>query len=241
MTIHQVLPPGQRDGRCLSRDLWRNCPREQIMNDPRAGYFFRDDFTDLPTGKYTVTQATTGTFALEDALGGVAAANSGATTAGQGPNIQKPGELFIPKAGSRIWFEAKFNVTALSTGPRLYVGLHETDTTIIAAGAMSGANFIGWQSLTGDGVLLFASEKADTGTTKAALTLAEGEDVKLGFFVDGVSSITQYLNGVKTGERILTANIPIVLMTPSLVCQSHGTTQPVAHPDWWECFQEDRS
>lgn len=242
---HYIKPPGQRDGSGLSSDLWRDCPRDEIMHDPGVGYYFRDNFTDLPTGRYTATAATSGTFALDDAARGVALADSGAAVDNQGINVQKAvggvGELFIPKARCRIWAEAYLKLVTISTGPQFFVGLHEIDTTIIAAGAMSGSNYIGYQSVTDDGVLLFASNKAGTGTTKSATTAADGTYLKLGFKVTDLTKIEYFINGVKQGETIATANIPIVAMTPSLVCQSAGTVRPVAHIDWWEFFAEDRA
>lgn len=238
----------QNNGRGPSlATLWKDCPRYEIMNDYNAGYYFRDDFMgdhDL-TNAYTATQQTQGTFALDDAEGGVALADCNSTTATQGINVQLSstvGERFIAATGSKIWFEARVKAADIATGPEFFLGLSEIDTTIIASSANSSANHVGWESTTDDGVLLFFGEKA--GTRNSALasphTLVDDTYVKLGFFVDGVDKVEHYVDGTLQTTTLATANIPIVAMTPSLVCQSGGTTDPIVHLDWWECFVENR-
>jgi len=86
-------------------------------------------------------------------------------------------------------------------------------------------------------VLLFTGEKAGAGDTGAAATIAEGVYIRLGFHVSGVSSVTQYINGVKTGTAKATANIPIVALYPSFVCQSGGTNDPILHIAGYRVFQ----
>ena len=57
------------------------------------------------------------------------------------------------------------------------------------------------------------------------------------FKVTGVMSITQYINGVVTGDTIATANIPVVAIYPSFVCQSAGTNDPIMHLRGYRIFQ----
>jgi len=67
----------------------------------------------------------------------------------------------------------------------------------------------------------------------------DGEYVKLGFVVDGVSSITPYVNGVAQDK--ITTNIAVTKpMTPSVVVQSAGTTQTVGSVDWIACYQVEQ-
>ena len=65
----------------------------------------------------------------------------------------------------------------------------------------------------------------------------DDEYVKLGFVVDGLTKITPFVNGV--AKTAITTNIPIVGMTPSFVCHSSGTTDPIVHVDWVACYQEE--
>jgi len=231
------------EGRGISYDLWSKCPREAIMADPNFGHFFRDDFMDLATGRYTITQATAGTFVLDVTTtvdGGVALADCNSTTDGQGINVQATLAMpFKPKAGQILYFEARVKAADIATGPDFFLGLAEQDTTILASSAISTANHLGFLSLTDNNILLHSGEKAGTAVTGVAIhTLVEDTYVKLGFKVTDASKVEWWVNGVKqaTSFDLAAANIPVVGLTPSLVCQTVGTTDPIVHIDWWECF-----
>lgn len=226
------------NGRNLSEDLWANCPRESIMANPGIGKYFQDDFMGFMADKYTVTQATSGTFAAGAAEGGIAVANPGAATATQGVNVQVDEAQFKPQAGSKIWMEARFKWSGITNGLEFFLGLSDVDTAIIDTSAVASDNFAGWSSVTDDAVLLFNSEKATAGDTGAATTVEADTYLKLGLLIDGVDSITQFINGVKTGTAKVAANIPIVALCPSLVVQSGGT-QNTCSVDWWSFFQLD--
>lgn len=221
--------------------LWKDFDWDRAqLGAPEYATFFYDDFRDLPTGKYTATQATAGTFALglaEDY--GVALADCNSTTAAQGINVQLPGEKWKPVANEKVIFEARFKVVDAATGPEFFIGLHEIKTDIISGSALDGSNMVGLSSVTDDLVCLFTAEKAGTADNHTGTTLVDGTWIKWGFVIDGVTGITQYINGVKQASSTdhVTANIPIVPMTLSLVCQSGGTTDPIVHLDWWACGQ----
>jgi len=85
--------------------------------------------------------------------------------------------------------------------------------------------------------LLFTSEKAGAGATKAAATIAEATYIELGLYVDGVTSVAQYINDVLVGTAHVTANVPIVALYPSFVCQSGGTNDPIMHVKPYHIFQ----
>lgn len=229
----------------ISYDLWKDCPWLSALQDPGVGYGIFDDFLDLPTGKYTATQATAGTFALDDAAGGVALADCNSTTVVQGINVQlnsTTGEIFTPAAGKTLWFETRIKIADTATGPELFVGLHEIDTTIIATSALSGSNMIGFSSVTDNNVILFVAEKATAANTEACTTMVDDTWINLGFKVyedAGALVCDQWINGVQQASTTqqVAANIPVVAMTPSFVCQSGGTTDPILHIDWYRCFQ----
>ena len=62
--------------------------------------------------------------------------------------------------------------------------------------------------------------------------------VKLGFIVDGLTSITPYVNGV--AGTAITTNVPIVEMPPSFVSQSTAlAVDPITHVDWVACNQAE--
>ena len=223
-----------------SKLLWDGFNFERArIGDPGYATLFFDDFSK-GVAHYTATQATAGTFALDTSVNyPVALADCNSTTATQGINVQLPGEYFLPAAGQTIIFEARFKFADVATGPEFFIGLHEVDTTIIATSALSGSNMIGLSSVTDDNVCLFTAEKATAADNHTGTTMVDGTWIKWGFRVNGVTNISQYINGVEqaSSTRHVTANIPIVALTPSLVCQSGGTTDPIVHLDWWAVGQ----
>ena len=216
-----------------------------VLNPVDIGdvYYDYDDFQKTPVTAedYTLTQATTGAMALSaGAENGVLELDCASSTNTQGANLQRMAASFTPKAGRNIWFEAKVKIadtgTALETSGEIFVGLSEMDTTIIDSGAVSPSNFIGFSSVTDNGVLLANSEKANTGTTSSACTIADDTYVTLGFKVNGLDTIVFYVNGSVVAVHE-TANIPIVALAPSFVMHSSGTTDPIMYIDYWACMQ----
>jgi hypothetical protein len=220
--------------------VWADCPLLAAMQDPNVGHDIFEDFNDIDAATlagWTATQATTGTFALADAAGGVALADANSTTQGQGINVQKLGESITPAAGKNIWFEARVKVADTFDKAELFIGLSVTDTTILVTQANTSTDHIGWQCVTNDGILLFSAEKGGVGATKVAAPILEDTWINLGFKVNGLDTIEHWAYGAKIGTTHLTANIPIVELTPSFVCQSGGTNDPILHIDWVKCFQ----
>jgi len=199
-------------------------------------HYYFSDFNE-GVGGWEVTQATAGTMTADNTGATLQAlVDCGSTTATQGANCQL-GLQVKPVKGTKICFEARVKVEDSATGPELFVGLAELDTSIVASSAVSTANHVGFSSITDNNVLLFNAEKATAGSTEASTTLVESTFVNLGFVIDGTDSVTQYVNGVETGSGFTSANIPIVALAPSLVCQSGGTTDPILHVDWIGCYQ----
>jgi hypothetical protein len=200
------------------------------MHDPSVGVLLQEDFNSYnaaaTTGDYILTQATQGTAAKSTTEPGVLLLDSNSGTVTQGANLQRAKSMFIPAAGKDIWFEAKIAVD-LAANAELFIGLSDIDTAIIGSSANASDNHVGWQCVTDDGVLLFSAEKAGTGATKAAVTLANNTYVRLGFHVIGVTEVEQYINGVLVGTNHVTANIPVVATYPSFVCQSDGNDDPI--------------
>jgi len=220
--------------------VWADCPTLAIDQDPNIAHVIFEDFNNIDAATlagYTATQSGAGTFALSDAVGGVALADCNSTTDTQGINVQKIGECFLPAADKDIWFECRVKVADTIAQAQLFIGLAQTDTTIIASSSNSSTDHIGWQSVSEDGVLIFSAEKAGTGATKAAVTLTEDTWLTLGFKVNGLTSIEHWVNGAKIATSHVTANISVLEMTPSFVCQTADTNAPILHIDWYKCVQ----
>lgn len=220
--------------------VWATCPLLEYYSNPAIGVLLSEDFNSYDaaatTGDYILTQATQGTAAKSTTEAGVLDIDCNSGTVAQGANLQRAKAMFIPVAGKDIWFETKIKVD-LAGNAELFIGLSDLETAIIAGSANASDNHIGWQCVTDDGVLLFSAEKAGTGATKAAVTLADATYVTLGFHVIGVTEVEQYVNGVLTSANHVTANIPIVALYPSFVCQSDGGDDPILSVAGYRVFQ----
>lgn len=239
--MRSVYNSGLNGGRHRT-GLWQTCPLQEYIHDPTIGTLLDETWhsydAEATVGDYVLTAATAGTAAISTTLPGVLSIDSASTTSTQGANVQRVKSCFIPMASSEIWAEFHVKFTGVANlNVETAIGLFEIDTSVIASSAVSTSNGIGWTSVTDDGVLLFDCEKATAASQTAATTIVSDTWVSLGFYVNGVTSIQQYINGVATGTAIATANIPIVRLAPTFVCQSAGTDQPVLHCGGYRIFQ----
>jgi hypothetical protein len=221
--------------------LWGNCPLSAWLLDPSIGVFLDEDFVSFnkaaTDGDYVGTQATAGSAAISTTVPGSLLLDAGDSTAHHGYQIQRLKAAFIPAAGKDLWFEAKILLgTALTI--EAFVGLAASDTTIIAAGAMSTNNRIGWTGVAGDGVMQFDCDKAGTGNQTTGTTLSITVPHKLGFYYDGTAdTVQQFIDGVAVGSAIATTYIPKLVVYPSFVCQSTGTSEPTMTIQGYRVFQ----
>jgi hypothetical protein len=233
--------------RGLSPTIWSQAPITEINNGGLTeGFGFTDDFLtfDDASNSWFLTNASSGTAALDVAAkGGVLLLDSAAAANNQGVQIQMGGEIsassFIASAVSKIYYEARVKIADIgSTTCQMFVGLSSIDTSILASAANTSINHIGFEAIN-DTAMGFHSEKADTRASTAAVhTVVDDAYVKLGFVVDGLTKVTPYVNGV--AKAAITTQLPIVGMTPSFVCHSSGTTDPIVHVDWVACYQVEQ-
>ena len=106
---------------------------------------------------------------------------------------------------------------------------------MFASAANSSANHVGFEAINTTALAIHSEKAGSRSSTSAVHTVVDDTYVKVGFVIDGVSKITPYVNGV--AKTAITTNIPIVEMTPSFVCHSSGTTDPIMHIDWVACYQ----
>lgn len=236
------MPAPYLDRIAYSKGVWGSAPLQELVFDPYVGHLLDENWqsfdSEASVGDWVVTQATAGTAAKSAAETGVLLLDSDSTTAAQGVQIQQAKAAFVPVAGRKTFAEFQVKVVDTFDKAQLFIGLSEIDTTVLASGALSTSNHIGWKCLTGAaGVLTFDSEKATAVGTASATTLVEDTYVRLGFVIDGVTSVQQYVNGVATGSPIATANIPVVALYPTLVCLSDGTNDPILHARPFRIFQ----
>ena len=233
--------------RGLSPNLWNQAPLQQVLGGGLGeGFGFIDDFLsfDADSKSWVLTHATTGTGAIDPAAkGGVLLLDSAASTNNQGVQIQLGGAVgassFVPNVNAKIYYEARIKAADLGAGPTLqiFAGLAVVDTTLFATAANTTANHVGFEAINTLS-LSYVHEKAGTRVSDtSAGTIADDTYIKVGFLIDGLTSITPFVDGVAGTKQ--TASIPIVEMTPSFVCHSSGTTDPILHVDWVACIQQE--
>ena len=232
--------------RGLSPTVWSQAPLTEISNGGLTeGFGFIDDFLSFTdTHGWVLTQATAGTVAPDAAaIGGAVLLDCNSTTNNQGVQIQYGGAVgaasFIASATSKIYFAARVKIAAIgSTTCQMFAGLAIVDTSVLASAANSTANHIGFEAINTTAMGIHSEKAGSRSSTASVHTVVDDDYVKLGFVVDGLTKITPYVNGV--AKAAITTNIPIVGMTPSFVCHSSGTTDPIVHVDWVACYQVEQ-
>ena len=232
--------------RGLSPNLWNQAPLQQVLGGGLGeGFGFIDDFLafDADSKSWVLTNATSGTGAIDPAAkGGVLLLDSAAATNNQGVQIQLGGAVgassFIASANSKIYYEARVKAADIgSTTVQIFAGLAEVDTSLFASAANSTANHVGFEAINTLS-LSYVHEKAGTRVSDtSAGTIADDTYIKVGFVINGLTSITPFVDGV--AGTVQTASIPIVALTPTFVCHSSGTTDPILHVDWVACIQQE--
>lgn len=228
--------------------VWADCPLLAMRSDPSIAYEVFEDFTNNDAATmagYTVTQATEGTFTMGSGLGGTALLDCNSGTQHQGVQVQKLGPCFTPAANKDIWFEAQFKVVDTAITPQLFAGLAGVDSTLVPSGDLDAANteYIGFGiETTKAGVMSFYEAKATaelSDSLGSTGTLVEATYIRVGFKVVGITGINCYLNGAEqTLTNVVASGIPVTdIMTPSFVCQTDSTTDPIMHLDWYRVVQ----
>lgn len=199
---------------------------------------FFDDFFSYAAGDWTITTTEDGgggsaSEAITDAAGGVLLItnDNGASDLDQ---LQRVGEAFLPAAGKKLWFESRFKIGDVSSST-VIVGLAVTDTSLVASAPANGIYF---QSA-GASDLDFVSTAGSAAATSSAegiIAITDGGWVKVGFKVNGVSSVDYWVNDVKRGT--ITSNIPTTEMRISLAITNGTTAAETLSVDYVRVVQE---
>lgn len=230
--------------------IWDTAKLLEVMLDPTAGFYYFNDYLgdiDVTTADgFTITTVNSGAVApVTDEDGGVLLVDSaGYNAADDGVNVQLTNCMFKPVAGRTIRFEArvKFNDNSANTS-QFAIGLAGVVTAAIAAGVLDD---------TVDKAMWFhhAASTADKMSVCAARTNAEDIDadkattvddtyIKLGFVINGVTSIEWYVNGALVHTSSTGANIPNAVMCLTYVAQVEGTSaDSEMSVDWVRILQE---
>lgn len=236
-----------------SPNLWTDCPLEAIKANPELGFYYFDDFlgagapeagATTDAAGWSITQATSGTMGSVIGQGGEVQLSAGASTADQGINAQLLHCAVKPTAGKDIWFEARVQISHVAN--QYFVGVCETNTGIIDTGAIDSGetdgSMIGWFSDAGTTSGQIGTVSGKNGTAEATddeATFAASTWYKLGFKVDGVTSVKFYIDDVLTRTVTDTNDIADgVEMALSLVCKNEDAANTnTMKVDWIKVAQ----
>jgi len=218
--------------------VWGGFPMQDLLSEPGKAFYDFDDLAHIDstatTGKWVLTQVTSGTAVIIDGAGGLLKLDAGATTADQGVQLQWIKESVKYSATTPVYLETY--ITAI-TNPanQFFFGLSITDTSLFATGENSSTDHIGFEmnatSIAANAnALQFVSESGGTRTTVADVhEIVASEGFFLGIRIER-GTATAYVNGVPVGT--ITTNIPTTELAPTIALLAEGTTQPTATFDW---------
>lgn len=225
--------------------IWDSCPSELDPNFIAVAYKIEDDFltydNTATVGGWALFEVGTGTDALaDDVPGGVLLLTCQATTDNACEQINKVSAPILLAAGKTVWFEARFKLVGDATQSEVAVGLvaaGEDLTAVADVKPQDGVAFSKQDAATGF-ALTASKDGTNTGESGATLhTLANNTWVRLGFLIDGITSVTPYVNGV-AGTPITATICDDESLAPFfLVRNGDGVTQEVLHIDYVKCVQ----
>ena len=239
----------------LSPLLWGDCPIEEIKKDFGNGFLYEDDYLDLeiePAASgisdttvpgWVITRATAGGIGSIIGAGGELHMLA-AATADQGINAQKVNACVLPVAGTNIWFEARVQVSHIDN--QIFVGIADTDTTLIGTGALDESNVesVGFFTDVNSTTLLGGTVTQKTGVpdvTEDIVAMPATTWTTLGFKITGITKVEFYVDGVLVETGATAASIPAVEMAYSLVCQNEdGSNVNTLKVDWVRLAQDVR-
>lgn len=222
-----------------SPNIWDEVDILELMLNPQKGVYFFDDFMgpiDVTTGDgWVLTQSNaTGTIsALTTDQGGVLQISSVGALADDSLNAQLTNCTVKPASGVKIYFEARVNMTDATQ--QFVLGLAEVDTTLMAAGVLDDVvdKVVFYHEAASTDNKISAASSNDASEEKDA-DVADNADntyVKLGFVIDGLTSVTYYVNGVQVGTCVDTSDLPNEVMCLSAFC-GYESAAGIMHIDW---------
>lgn len=169
--------------------------------DPTKNHVYFNDFDTYVAGDWTVTSAgSASAAAIADVDGGAITLT---TDAGATDSIylDKLGESFLFETGKKMWFKTRLKISAASAS-LFAIGLQIKDTSPLDV--TDGVFFNKADATT---AITLQVEKNNTATSSAVGVCADDTWLTLGFYYDGVSGISYFLNGVQIGTSAVT-NLP---------------------------------
>ena len=230
--------------------IWDGSLWAAVQMDPTLGFGYFNDYLgeiDVTTADgYVITAVTTGGISpVVDEDGGVLLVDSqGNAGADDGVNVQLTNCMFKPLAGRTIRFEARLKLNDNSALiSQFAIGLAGVDTTLIAAGVLDDvvdkALWFHHGATTADKMSVCAARTSAEDIDADKATTVDDTYIKLGFVINGVTSIEWYADGVLVHTSSVGANIPNAVMCLSYVAQTEGASKDAELSiDWVRILQE---
>lgn len=245
-------------GRGWTPALWNGIPFPVIRDNPRFGFTYFNDFVGEHTGTtttgvgggFTLTAiAGSPTIAMDNAHGGTVTATAAAATDTHG-FIINPGSAtaacVTPAAGRTIAFEILVKQTLqTSTLGSSFIGLATQAAGMTTTGALTANDYIGFQALDSDDLkFTYLNQSATLYVDSSKITdVVSTQWYRLGFLLDGLRSVTPYINGqaLTTIAATSAKSIPDAVMNLTWQAVSGGGTgTPTMTVDWirFACYEE---
>jgi len=180
---------------------------------------YNNDFHQYVSADWTVTEtdaaATQALASVAPCVGGVLLITD-TNADNDAVSMQLLGHAFVPTAGTKLYFEARFQASE-ATSIDILFGLVATDTTPLANA--NGIYFI----KPDDGASLdFVTNSSSVSSTETSTaTFVANTYFKVGFKVTGTSLVEYYVNDVKQGE--FNTNIPTAPLRVTMHVQDGDT------------------
>jgi len=238
-----------------SASILANFPGIAVARAPQDIQVF---FEDFHAGLFGAAKATTwlesqiatsavsvlaGTDDHQELAGGMLSIVT-ASQAADGSNLTVHGESFQIKDGYPLYFETRYQSLDAS-GINAWLGLSNSDLTIIAAGVTESVGFEIKQ-----GVIYYTSSHTTEAQTSTGLTLTDAVFARLAFFFDGVDTISFYVDLDDDGDFAFVGSKTVsttahyvpenVMLTPTIEVVNHAsgaTETETGYVDYILCAQ----
>lgn len=223
--------------------LWANAPSEADSRWHQHAYRFFDDFFKLDqtatVGGWAPFVVGTGTAALnDDVAGGELLLTCQATTDDACEQLNGVSAPFLLAAGKTLWYEARVKQVGdvqseVSFG---LCALGEDLTAVADVYPQDGVCFA-HQDASMALALTCSKNGTNTGAVAAVHTMVTGTYATYGLLIDGVTSVTPYINGTAGTAAAATINDDESMCPFFLVRNGDGTTQQKLHVDYCKIVQ----
>lgn len=218
----------------LSRAVLDQFSPETVLSGARNGVWYYNSFTDYSIASssianWTNTGVGTGTVSANTVHGGELSIVTGSTQH-NGEQFQHNAAAYLSLASLDLFvMEARLKLDDSGLAA-LFLGLSDTDTTILSSSALNSGDHHGFFTAGADDTVVGVVENGGSAATVGALnaTLAELSDdtyAKLGFAIDSQGATQFYINGQLAGSHDGTGISAAVLRPSIAVSASTGAAR----------------